>query len=121
MAQTKLAPAIRGKTIRLIWTEGPTKGSSYDHVFHEDGTVEWHGIEGSGKKPAPAQQQKAVSKPERAEYAAFQVADDIYAVSYLAQSGFTLTVVLNFRDHRMVGFASGAKEWYPVQGTFEVV
>jgi len=121
MAPTKLAPAIRDKTIRLSWTEGPTKGSSYDHVFHEDGTVEWHKTDGSGKKPAPAKEQRAASKPERAEYAAFQVADDIYAVSYLAQSGYTLTVVLNFRAHRIVGFASGAKEWYPVQGTFEVV
>jgi hypothetical protein len=39
----------------------------------------------------------------------------------LAGSGFTLTVVLNFRDHRVVGFASGAKEWFPVRGTLEVV
>jgi len=50
-----------------------------------------------------------------------EVADEICAVSYLAGSGFTLTVVLNFRDHRMVGYASGAKEWFPVGGTFEVV
>jgi hypothetical protein len=49
------------------------------------------------------------------------VADDVYAVSYLSTSGYTLTVILNFRDHRMVGFASGAKDWHPVQGTFEVV
>jgi hypothetical protein len=41
-------------------------------------------------------------------------------VSYLAASGYTLTVVLNFRDHRMVGFASSSKDWHPVQGTFEV-
>jgi hypothetical protein len=49
------------------------------------------------------------------------VAEDIYAVSCLAPSGFTLTVVLNFRDRRIAGFASGAKEWFPVRGTFEVV
>jgi hypothetical protein len=50
-----------------------------------------------------------------------RVADDIYVISYLAASGYTLTVVLNFKDNRAVGFASGAKEWFPVQGTFEVV
>lgn len=50
-----------------------------------------------------------------------KVADEIYAVSYLAGSGFTLTVVLNFRDRSLVGFPSGAKEWFPVRGTFEVV
>jgi len=121
MTQTKLAPAIRGKTIRLIWTQGPTKGSTYEHVFHEDGTVEWYGTDESAKKPAKAQPEKAAAKQERAEYGAVQVAENIYAVSYLAPSGYTLTVVLNFRDHRMVGFASGAKEWYPVEGTFEVV
>jgi hypothetical protein len=49
-----------------------------------------------------------------------KVADQIYAVSYLAPSGFTLTVVLNFRDQSMVGFASGAKDWFPLRGTFEV-
>lgn len=31
------------------------------------------------------------------------------------------TEVLNLRDNSMVGFASGAKEWFPVQGTFGVV
>ena len=45
----------------------------------------------------------------------------IYLVSYLAPSGFTLTVALNFHDSKIVGFASGAKEWHPIQGTFEVV
>jgi hypothetical protein len=121
MAHTKRAPAIRGKTIRLTWTEGPTKGSTYEHVFHEDGTVEWHGVDESGQEQRAAQPKEASSKQERAEYGAYEVADDICAVSYLAPSGYTLSVVLNFRNHRMVGFASGAKEWYPVQGTFEVM
>ena len=35
------AAAIRGKTLRYIWLEGPTAGKTYDHVFHVDGTVEW--------------------------------------------------------------------------------
>ena len=106
------AAAVRGKTIRLHWTEGPTKGSTHEHVFHQDGTVEWHD---------PKAPQKPGAAKERPQYGASKVADDIYAVSYLAPSGYTLTVVLNFRDHGMVGFASGAKEWYPLQGTFEVV
>jgi hypothetical protein len=104
--------AVRGKTIRLIWTEGPTKGSTYEHVFHQDGTVEWHD---------PTARPAAAAPKERPQYGANKVTDEIYVVSYLAPSGYTLTVVLNFRDRRMVGFASGAKEWYPVAGTFEVV
>jgi hypothetical protein len=109
--------AVRGHTIRLTWTEGPTKGTTHEHVFHQDGTVEWHDAPPKGS----SQPQQASRPKERPEYAALPVADDIYAVSYLSTSGYTLTVVLNFRDHRMVGFASGAKDWYPVQGTFEVV
>jgi hypothetical protein len=64
---------------------------------------------------------KGDTTKERPEYGAMKVADGVYVVSYLAGSGYTLTVVLNFQEKRMVGFASGAKEWYPVQGTFDVV
>jgi hypothetical protein len=90
-------------------------------VFHDDGTVEWRDIAAPAKEHSTDSPQKSASaRKEKPEYAAVRVADDIYAVSYLAASGYTLTVVLNFREHRMVGFASSAKEWYPVRGTFEV-
>jgi hypothetical protein len=106
------AEAIRGKTIRLTWTEGPTRGMAHDHVFHQDGTVEWHDAKAAGQD-GPAK--------ERPPYAAVEVADGVYAVSYLAPSGYTLTVVLNFRDQKVVGFASSAKDWHPVLGKFEIV
>jgi MoaF N-terminal domain len=112
MPGVQRAPAIRGKTIRLTWTDGPTKGTTHEHVFHDDGTVEWRDA---------ANPQTGGPPKERPEYAAIRVADDIYAVSYLAPSGYTLTVVLNLRERKMVGFASSSKDWHPVQGTFEVV
>jgi hypothetical protein len=112
MTEMQRAAAIRGKTIRLTWLEGPTKGTTHEHVFHDDGTVEWRDA---------ANPQKGAPAKEKPEYAAIRVADDMYAVSYLAASGYTLTVVLNFRERRMVGFASSSKDWHPVQGTFEVV
>jgi hypothetical protein len=112
MTQVQRAAEIRGKTMRWAWTEGPTQGKTHVHVFHEDGTVEWSDAE-APQKDGPAN--------ERVEYAAIQVADDVYVVSYLATSGYTLTVVLNFKNSKLVGFASGAKDWHPVQGTFEVV
>jgi molybdenum cofactor biosynthesis protein MoaF len=119
MGDIERADAVRGKTIRLKWSEGPTKGKTYEHVFHGDGTVEWRDS-GAGNAPAGGSSPKAPPAKERAQYGATKVADQIYAVSYLAPSGFTLTVVLNFRDRTMVGFASGAKDWFPVRGTFEV-
>jgi MoaF N-terminal domain len=112
MTEMQRAAAIRGKTIRLTWLEGPTKGTTHEHIFHDDGTVEWRDA---------ANPQKGAPAKEKPEYAAIRVADDIYAVSYLATSGYTLTVVLNFRERRVVGFASSSKDWHPVQGTFEVV
>lgn len=111
MGRSEDGSFIRGKTIRLKWTQGPTKGATHEHVFHEDGTVEWY-----DPKSGPGAEPK-----ERPKYAAFQAADRVYAVSYLAASGYTLTVVLNFQNSRMVGFASSAKDWHPLEGTFEVV
>jgi len=120
MGNAERADAIRGKTIRLKWSEGPTKGKTHEHVFHQDGTVEWR-EPGGGAKPSAAGSQKGAPPKERPEYGAAKVADEIYVVSYLAASGFTLTVVLNLRDRSVVGFASGAKDWFPVRGTLEVV
>lgn len=117
MKDVERAAAVRGKTIRMTWTAGPTKGSTHEHVFHEDGTVEWR--DPGAPKGSPGEPGSAAR--EKPEYAAVGVAEDIYAVSYLAGSGYTLTVVLNFREKRMVGFASSSKDWHPVQGTFQLV
>ena len=95
--------AIRGRTIRFAWTEGPTKGKVHQHIFHQDGTVEY----GASGEAHP-------------QYAAFEVTPDVYTVSYLAPSGFTLTVVLNFVTHEIVGVASNNEQWHPLRGTFEV-
>jgi hypothetical protein len=109
-------PAIRGKTIRFTWTEGPTKGTTHEHVFHDDGTVEWRDA-GTSEPPAARASQSRAEKPA---YAAIEVAEQAYIVSYLAASGYTLTVVLNFANRQLVGFASSGKDWYPLRGTFEV-
>ena len=93
---------IRGRIIRLTWTDGPTKGKTHEHTFHEDGTVDWGG-------------------KERAKYGAMRASDEVYLMSYLAASGYTLTVALNFGDRTVVGFASNATDWQPVRGTLEVV
>ena len=122
MADIPRAGAIRGTTMRWAWTEGPTKGMVHEHVFHDDGTVEWHDA-GSAptKKPSAAGAHES-ARPERPPYAAFEVTPEVFAVSYLSpSSGFTLTVVLNFATRQLVGVASGGKDWFPLRGTFEVV
>jgi len=97
---------VSGKTLRFTWTDGPTRGESHEHVFHEDGSVEFRKAGSDGH----------FKREER--YGAARVSDDVEIVSYLSSSGFTLTVALNFRDNSIVGFASSDKQWFPVRGTF---
>src|SRR5438067_890135 len=58
---------------------------------------------------------------EEKKYAASRVSEDVYAISYLAASGHTLTVVMNMNDKRMFGFASNDKEWFALHGTVDGV
>ena len=123
MAEIPRAGAIRGTTMRWAWTEGPTQGMVHEHVFHDDGTVEWHD---AGPAPPTKPSKEAAgthgsTRPERVPYAAFEVTPEVFAISYLSPSGFTLTVVLNFATRQLVGVASGGKDWFPLRGTFEVV
>jgi hypothetical protein len=103
--------SLRGKTLRWRFTDEPVAGTLFEHTFHDDGSVVWRILEGQGKG-ASAQEKR---------YTTMQVSDDVHTVSYLAASGHTLTVVLNFSTGRMFGFASSNKDWYPLSGTFEVV
>jgi hypothetical protein len=119
MKDVERAAAIGGKSIRFIWTEGPTKGKTHEHVFYQDGTVTWSDADTS--KGTQTADRGAASAKEQPPYAAIRIADEIYLVSYLAPSGYTLTVVLNFGNQQLVGFASSAKDWHPLRGTFQVV
>lgn len=110
-ATAQRADAIRGRKIRFNWSDGPTKGARHDHEFHKDGSVEYRGADAT----------KDEKWTREKEYSAAQVSDDVYLVSYLGSAGYTLTVALNFKDNRMVGIASGAKDWHPVEGSFEVL
>jgi phenolic acid decarboxylase len=111
MSTPERAAAISGKTLRWSWTEGPTQGKTHEHSFHADGSVEYCEIDGDVK-----------GKPVREkEYAAVYIAEQVYLVSYQSSSGYTLTVAVDFNTHSLVGFASGAKDWYPIKGRFEEV
>ena len=104
---------IRGKTLRWTFTDGPTKGTTYEHQFGNNGVVHFHAVKAGDKSD---QQPNA-----EAHYSAATISEDVCAVSYKGDEGFTLTTVLNFDDNRVVAFASNSEQWFEQQGTFEVL
>jgi hypothetical protein len=123
MTDVPRAPEISGKTMRWAWTTGPTKGAIHEHVFHENGTVELRAVDSGGLRARPATKRKPAARRAAAKpaYAAMRLAPGLYLVSYLASSGCTLTVAIDFGTREIQGIASGAKDWNPVRGTFEIV
>jgi hypothetical protein len=121
MSTSMTSARVTGKTIRLSWTEGPTKGTTHEHHFFADGTVEWHSDDGDKQKAKATTDKKEPSKkPERPKYLAADIGADACLISYLSSSGYTLTVALNFGDGSTVGVASNEKTWAPVRGTFDL-
>lgn len=112
MTATVHAPhSLYGKTIRWSFNDGPTKGMIFEHTFNADGSVQWRMAGGKDAKPH-----------RDAQSAAVRVSEDVHVVSYLsAESGYTLTVALDFNDGTVVGFASNGKEWSRQAGTFEML
>jgi hypothetical protein len=114
---------VAGTTQRWTFDEGPTKGKTYEHTFHEDGTVEFREVKGEPAAPSRGGDGKpgGGAQADRPQYGVAHVTDGVHAVSYLSKSGYTLTVVLDEKSGQLHGFASNDKEWYPVHGRFEQV
>ena len=103
------ADPIRGETIQWTFSDGPMANRTFEHTFEKDGSVSFRALDGKEGKPSRVEKSEVV-----------QVGEDVYAVSYLASSGYTLTVVLDFRTGNLVAFASNEKELVVQKGTFEM-
>lgn len=115
---------LRGKTIRWTYDDGPMAGKNFEHTFGNDGMVTWRetsGEERITKPPSNGKQKTSKPAPEaKAKYEVAPVNVDVCAVSYLSESGFTLTSVLDFASGTVVSFASNETELVPQRGMFEV-
>ena len=100
---------ITGHAIRWKFNDGPMAGKAFDHTFSRNGHVAFREV---GSDP-----NAKGGNAERYEVAC--VGQDIYAVSYLAASGYTLTVVLDYKTLKLVAFASNETSLAMQQGTFE--
>ena len=99
---------IRGQTVRWQFTDGPTRGTSFEHEFKLDGTVTYR-MHGSDK-----------STTEK-HYETEQISDGVWLVSYLASSGWTLTCLLDTASGQLVAVASNEKQLVVQHGRFEIV
>lgn len=117
---------VRGKTIKWTYDDGPMAGKSFEHTFANDGTVRWsettgHREQQSTRPPTNEQRKRGAGPTEpKAKYEAAPVNEEVWAVSYLSGSGFTLTSVLDFAAGTVVSFASNEKQLVMQRGTFEV-
>jgi phenolic acid decarboxylase len=102
--------SLVGRTVRWTFADGPVAGKTYEHTFNADGSVVYRSVD--GEVPGKSTRERVCATD--------RISDGIFVVSYLAVSGYTLTVVLDFQNHRMVGFASNEEAWYRQHGTFEL-
>lgn len=84
-------------------------GKSFDHTFSRNGGVIFREVGSDpNAKPGVADQYQVAS-----------LGQEVHAVSYLSASGYTLTVVLDYRTKKLVAFASNEKSLTMQHGTFE--
>jgi hypothetical protein len=105
---------IKGMTVRWTFDDGPMAGKTFEHTFEQNGTVKWRGVGDDAKS-------QGAKEPTEASYIVEPLHDDVFVVSYLGSSGYTLTSVLDFKSQRMVAIASNEKQIVAQRGTFEEV
>jgi len=100
---------ITGHSLRWTFVDGPMAGKSFDHTFSRYGGVTFREVDSDpNTKPGVADQYQVAS-----------LGQEVHAVSYLSGSGYTLTVVLDYKTKKLVAFASNDKSVTMQQGTFE--
>ncbi len=100
---------LAGKTLRFTFDDGPMAGKTFEHVFEVGGAVRF--------RPAESLGEGTTEK----KYEAATIGADVCAVSYLGSSGYTLTVVLDYRTKKLVAFSSNEKTHLMQRGSFEEV
>ena len=101
------ADPVTGNTIRWTFSDGVMAGKTFEHTFGTDGGVTFREI-GKDDKPGKAN-----------KYEVVEADDEVYAVAYLSESGYTLTTILDFQTKKLVAFASNEKNLSKHHGTFQ--
>jgi hypothetical protein len=108
--------SVGGKVLRFSFDDGPMAKKTFEHHFHENGTVEFRQVAG-GKTEGD----KKPNGNPATKYELATVRDGVSAVSYLSSAGYTLTAVLDFATKKLVAFSSNEKMLGIQHGTFQEV
>jgi len=111
---------IAGKIVRFSFDDGPMAGKTFEHSFDVDGTVKFRQMGGEAKPGAERSDAKDASGSPGTKYEVGSIRDDVFAVSYLSPTGYTLTAILDFKTNGLVAFSSNEKMHLMQHGTFEV-
>ena len=103
---TPLPASLVGRKLRFTFDDGPMAGKAFDHTFSKEGTVAF----GPPGGKTSASDQATLEK----------IADGCFLASYLGPKGFTLTVVINAADGKIVAISSDGKTWAKQTGSFEL-
>jgi len=107
---------VRGKTLRWSYDTGLMAGKTYQHAFGTDGTVHWSEV---GQKGATASASPASAEDSTATYKIERLNDRAYVVSYLSNSGYTLTTVIDEKTGTIVSVASNEKQLSTFRGSVD--
>jgi phenolic acid decarboxylase len=100
-----------GTTVRWRFDDGPVAGRNFEHRFNDDESVEYRMLDDHDNGRWARAEKCATSR----------LTDKVFAMSYLATNGYTLTAVLDFQTGAVVAFASNEKDWSAQEGAFELV
>ena len=94
---------IRGRTIRFTFSDGPMAKKTFEHVFDTRGTVTFRKI-GDGASPSPGKNANGDEvKASGPTYEIAMVREDVGAVSYLGNGGYTLTTPTRLQEQEARG------------------
>ena len=104
--------SLAGQTLQWRFDGGPTGDKTYEHTFGADGTVTYREVGDDANRGV----EKEGERDAGTRYESFEVAPGMHLVSYLAGSGYTLTVLVDRNEKRVHGFASNDRSWFPLRG-----
>ena len=108
--KTENSNQFYGKTIQHTWTEGAFAGGSFKNQYRSDNSALLECVAGGFKG----------TKAELKTYSARNIGTNLWLMSWLEESGYSVSIVFDFNSKKVTGTISKPNaEFYPVSGTID--